>query len=260
MSVFPICTGRLALRARLSWWRRSLRAPSARDGGVPMTHEYLPNRAFDSVSISRVSALRECGFQTLVSWSSRVFPPRALTSNEASSPSIRVRHSQIAEHCSEICGRASESTRAKVEETHVGRPFLTRRTALRCGSDRRGIPSLWNGEREMRTIEARARSERRTTPAGRPDGLGRAQRRPVSAPSVQGWVLPHLIARVESNRVNASSIRRLFGRTRLEDPGVRVPEAVTEMACRLAATLTRDEALDVHLAESLPRGALDLIE
>ena len=113
--------------------------------------------------------------------------------------------------------------------------------------------------REMSTIEARARSERRT-PAGRPDGLGKGQRRAVIAPSVQGWVLPHLIAWVESRRVNASPIRRLFGRTRLDDPNVRVPEAVTETAWRLAATLTRDDALGIHLAESLPRGALDLIE
>jgi AraC-like DNA-binding protein len=73
-------------------------------------------------------------------------------------------------------------------------------------------------------------------------------------------VLPHLIAWVESRSVNAAPIRRLFGRTKLEDPNVRVPEAVTEMAWRLAATLTRDEALGIHLAESLPRGALDLIE
>ena len=41
---------------------------------------------------------------------------------------------------------------------------------------------------------------------------------------------------------------------------VRVPEAVTETAWRLAATLTRDDALGIHLAESLPRGALSLIK
>ena len=51
-----------------------------------------------------------------------------------------------------------------------------------------------------------------------------------------------------------------FGRTRLEDPNIRVPEAVTDTAWGLAATLTRDDALGIHLAESLPRGALDLIE
>lgn len=82
----------------------------------------------------------------------------------------------------------------------------------------------------------------------------------VIASSVQGWVLPHLIAYVESRDLNAAPIRRLFGRTKLEDPNIRVPEALTETAWALATTLTRDEALGIHLAESLPRGALDLIE
>jgi AraC-like DNA-binding protein len=90
--------------------------------------------------------------------------------------------------------------------------------------------------------------------------MGRGHNRSIIAPSVQGWVLPHLIAWVESRSVNASPLRRLFGRTRLADPDVRVPEAVTEKAWRLAAALTCDEALGIHLAESLPRGALDLIE
>jgi AraC-like DNA-binding protein len=90
--------------------------------------------------------------------------------------------------------------------------------------------------------------------------MGRGHSRAVIASSVQGWVLPHLIACVESRNVNAAPIRRLFGRTRLEDPNARVPEAVAETAWRLAATLARDEALGIHLAESLPRGALDLIE
>jgi AraC-like DNA-binding protein len=89
---------------------------------------------------------------------------------------------------------------------------------------------------------------------------GRGHDHAVLTSSVQGWVLPHLIAWVESCRVNAAPIRRLFGRTRLDDPNVRVPEALTEAAWRLAATLTRDDALGIHLVESLPRGALDLIE
>ena len=112
----------------------------------------------------------------------------------------------------------------------------------------------------MSTIEGRARSEGQTRPAGRPEGAGRRHGRAVIAPSVQGWVLPHLIAWVESRGVNASPIRRLFGRTRLVDPSVRVTETAAETAWRLAATLTCDEALGIHLAESLPRGALDLIE
>ena len=103
-----------------------------------------------------------------------------------------------------------------------------------------------------------AREGRRRQPNGLT--VSPAVRRAVIAPSVQGWVLPHLIGCVESYRVDASPIRQLFGRTRLVDPNVRVPETVTETAWRLAATLTRDEALGIHLAESLPRGALDLVE
>jgi AraC-like DNA-binding protein len=90
--------------------------------------------------------------------------------------------------------------------------------------------------------------------------MGKGHSHAIVASSVQGWVLPYLIAWVESGHVNAAPIRRLFGRTRLDDPSVRVPESVTEQAWRLAATLTRDDALGIHLAESLPRGALDLIE
>ena len=40
----------------------------------------------------------------------------------------------------------------------------------------------------------------------------------------------------------------------------RAPEAVADTAWRLAADLTCDDALGIHLAESLPRGALDLLE
>jgi AraC-like DNA-binding protein len=82
----------------------------------------------------------------------------------------------------------------------------------------------------------------------------------VVTSSNQGWVLPHLIAWVEGRNVDAAPIRRLFGRTRLEDPSIRVPEAMTERAWALAAVLTGDDALGIHLAESLPRGVLDLIE
>jgi AraC-like DNA-binding protein len=112
----------------------------------------------------------------------------------------------------------------------------------------------------MSTIDGQARSEGWTMPGRRPESAGGRHGRAVIAPSVQGWVLPHLIAWVESRGVNASPIRRLFGRTRLDDPNVRIPDSVTERAWRLAAALTRDEALGIHIAESLARGALDLIE
>jgi AraC-like DNA-binding protein len=82
----------------------------------------------------------------------------------------------------------------------------------------------------------------------------------ASGPSVQGWVLPYLIRWVEEQGIDASSIRRLPGMADLTDPDVRVPEASAEAAWRLATTLTHDEAIGVHVAEWLPRGALDLIE
>jgi AraC-like DNA-binding protein len=88
----------------------------------------------------------------------------------------------------------------------------------------------------------------------------KSHERALIVPTVQGWVLPHLIAWVESRGADASQIRRLFGRNRFADPNVRVAEAAADTAWHLAATLTDDDALGVHVAESLPRGALDLIE
>src|SRR4051812_13149010 len=84
--------------------------------------------------------------------------------------------------------------------------------------------------------------------------------RRTSGLSVQGWVFPHLIACVEAQGVDASPIRRLPGLGTLDDPDVRVSEATAEAAWRLAETQTQDDAIGVHCAESLPRGALDLVE
>src|SRR5436190_3233888 len=81
-----------------------------------------------------------------------------------------------------------------------------------------------------------------------------------TGPTVQGWVLPHLIRWVEEQGAAAAAIHALPGMADLGDPDVRVPEASVEAAWRLAATLTHDDAVGVHLAEWLPRGALDLIE
>ena len=82
----------------------------------------------------------------------------------------------------------------------------------------------------------------------------------ASGPSVQGWVLPYLIDWVETRGFDAASIRKLRGMAELTDPDLRLPEASVEEAWRLATTLTNDEAVGVHLAEGLPRGALDLVE
>jgi AraC-like DNA-binding protein len=82
----------------------------------------------------------------------------------------------------------------------------------------------------------------------------------MSGPSVQGWVLPHLVAWVDKQGFDGTSIRRLPGLADLTDPDIRVPEASVESAWRLAATMTADSAIGVHVAESLARGALDLVE
>jgi AraC-like DNA-binding protein len=78
-------------------------------------------------------------------------------------------------------------------------------------------------------------------------------------PSVQSWVFPHLIAWLESQRLDTAPIRRLPGIV-TTDPDRRVSESTAEAAWRLAASLTDDGAIGLHLAEWLPRGALDLIE
>jgi AraC-like DNA-binding protein len=72
--------------------------------------------------------------------------------------------------------------------------------------------------------------------------------------------LPHLIAWVEQRGFDGTPIRRLSGLADLTDPDLRVPEASAEAAWRLAATMTGDAVIGLHLAESLPRGALDLVE
>jgi len=77
---------------------------------------------------------------------------------------------------------------------------------------------------------------------------------------VQGWLLPHLIAWLESRGSDSTPIRRLLGTADLTDPDLRVAEASVESAWQAAAGLTRDDAIGVHLAEFLPRGALDLVE
>src|SRR4029077_14806834 len=86
----------------------------------------------------------------------------------------------------------------------------------------------------------------------------RSRRR--GGPTVQAWAFPHLIAWVEHECGDASPIRRLPGLDALDGPDARIPEASAESAWRLPETLTHDEAIGVHVAESLPRGGLDLIE
>src|SRR5262245_9692022 len=78
--------------------------------------------------------------------------------------------------------------------------------------------------------------------------------------TVLAWVLPHVIAWVEHQGIDCAPIRRLPGLANLSDPDARVPEASAEATWRLASTLTTDSAIGLHVAEWLPRGALDLVE
>jgi len=94
-------------------------------------------------------------------------------------------------------------------------------------------------------------------------GLGKAARKVrtiTTGPSVQGWVLPHLVAWVDDQGFDGASIRRLPGLADLADPDLRLPEASVEAAWRLGTTMTGDNAIGVHVAGSLRRGALDLVE
>jgi len=77
--------------------------------------------------------------------------------------------------------------------------------------------------------------------------------------SVQAWVFPHLIAWLKSQQFDVARIERLPG-VDVHDPESRVAESTAETAWRTAAELTGDDAIGVHLAEWLPRGAIDLIE
>lgn len=77
-----------------------------------------------------------------------------------------------------------------------------------------------------------------------------------------GWVLPHVIAEAVRQGADVTPIRQLPGirQRNFEDPDIRVPDPVAQAVWTLAAELTGDEALGLHVAASLPRGALDLVE
>ena len=94
-------------------------------------------------------------------------------------------------------------------------------------------------------------------------GSGRFSRpTPITrrGPTVQACALPYLIAWVEQCGFDSADIRQLPGLADLSDPEHRVPEASVQKAWSRAAALTDDDAIGIHVAESLPRGAMDLVE
>ena len=80
--------------------------------------------------------------------------------------------------------------------------------------------------------------------------------------TVLTWVLPHLLAHVEACGHDSTSLRLLPGlRGRnLDDPDTRVADSAAVEAWRLAEHVTGDDALGLHMAQSIPSGALDLLE
>jgi len=79
---------------------------------------------------------------------------------------------------------------------------------------------------------------------------------------VLGWVVPLLAAYIKDQGHDAEPILQLPGirGCDLKDPDLRVPEAASREAWRLAMTMTGDEAIGLHVAQWMPRGSLDLIE
>ena len=65
---------------------------------------------------------------------------------------------------------------------------------------------------------------------------------------------------LDAHGFDATVLRQLLASTDFTDPDARVQESVVEEAWQFAGGISRDDALGVHLAEWLPRGALDLVE
>ena len=93
-------------------------------------------------------------------------------------------------------------------------------------------------------------------------GEGRTSETDRRRGSVLGWVVPLLATYVKEQGHDAGPILDLAGMRgrNLKDPDVRVPETASREAWRLAMAVTGDKAIGVHVAEWLPRGALDLVE
>ena len=86
--------------------------------------------------------------------------------------------------------------------------------------------------------------------------------RPRRSATVIAWMLPHLLNYVQGCGYDTTPIRHLpglLGRD-LDDPDLRVPDSDAVEAWRLAGRITGDESLGLHMAQTVPVGALDLLE
>jgi len=96
----------------------------------------------------------------------------------------------------------------------------------------------------------------RTTPG--PTGTPRARQ----THTVLAWILPELLAHVAECGYDATPLRRLPGLSGrdLDDPDVRVADASAADAWHLAEQITGDDSIGLHMAQSIPAGALDILE
>ena len=96
----------------------------------------------------------------------------------------------------------------------------------------------------------------RTTPI--PTGTPR----PRQTHTVLAWILPNLLAHVAECGYDATPLRRLPGLAGrdLDDPDVRVADASAAEAWHLAEHITGDYTIGLHMAQSVPAGALDILE
>ena len=96
----------------------------------------------------------------------------------------------------------------------------------------------------------------RTTPG--PTGTPRARQ----THTVLAWILPELLAHVAECGYDATPLRRLPGLAGrdLDDPDVRVADASAADAWHLAEQITGDDSIGLHMAQSIPAGALDILE
>ena len=80
--------------------------------------------------------------------------------------------------------------------------------------------------------------------------------------TVVAWILPNLLAHVAERGYDATPLRRLPGLAGrdLDDPDARVADASAAEAWHLAEQITGDDAIGLHMAQSVPAGALDILE
>jgi AraC-like DNA-binding protein len=80
--------------------------------------------------------------------------------------------------------------------------------------------------------------------------------------TVVAWILPNLLAHVAERGYDTTPLRRLPGLAGrdLDDPDVRIDDTFAAEAWHLAEQITGDDAIGLHLAQSIPAGALDILE